>query len=123
MELPGPSTTTAVESTTSPVNAAGETMNALTGVRFFAAFLVAVFHYVSNGRVPPTWQPPGLVRCGFIAVSFFFVLSGFIMTTKYAGAIFEKRLSTHQFLLRRVFRIYPVYFVALLLAIPIASTV
>ncbi len=89
---------------------------ALTAARFFAAFGVLVFHCTA-------WQlwPDSVARTiastGYVAVAFFFILSGFILTYTYwtpdrAGirpiAFYKARLA----------RIYPMYMLALLLALP-----
>lgn len=85
----------------------------LNALRFFAAFTVVIMHMHSNlGRVGLPQLPdfPILLK-GLAAVSFFFVLSGFLITylllheRTYRGDISVKR-----FYLRRVFRIWPLYF-------------
>jgi peptidoglycan/LPS O-acetylase OafA/YrhL len=85
----------------------------LTPFRFVAALFVVVFHF---GRaVYPfnsSWAAP-FVGNGYVSVSFFFCLSGFIMATVYRNPMtpFEKR----EFWLARFSRIYPVFILCLLL--------
>lgn len=53
------------------------------------------------------------VEIGYAGVSFFFVLSGFILTYNYSGAV-----SRREFWNARFARVYPVYVVGLLLSLP-----
>jgi peptidoglycan/LPS O-acetylase OafA/YrhL len=88
---------------------------ALTSARFFAALHVVLFHaFAMKGLA---WAPGWLRRfagTGFVAVSFFFVLSGFILVYTYAGRPFDLR----QFWCARLARLYPVYLLSLLLTGP-----
>jgi peptidoglycan/LPS O-acetylase OafA/YrhL len=83
---------------------------ALTSIRFFAALHVTLYHLV---RPFSLWGPfTGFVAAGYTGVSFFFLLSGFILCYSHAqerehGAPFIKR-----FYFARFARIYPVYLVA-----------
>jgi peptidoglycan/LPS O-acetylase OafA/YrhL len=86
----------------------------LTSLRFFAALHVLVFHlYAIN-----IMFFPGLLgnvqRMGFVGVSLFFVLSGFILV--YVHANRDTRPSI--FWRERFARIYPAYFFALFLTGP-----
>lgn len=99
-------------------------LRALTGVRFVAAFHVVLFHCVP-------WQtaPARLVRnlagTGYVAVSLFFVLSGFILSYTYCGKAGARPFTPEarrEFYVGRVARIYPVYVVGLVLAAPFFVT-
>ena len=58
-------------------------IHALTSVRFLAALHVALYHMV---RPFSQWGPlAGAMSVGYIGVSFFFVLSGFILTYSHAA--------------------------------------
>lgn len=87
---------------------------ALTSLRFFAALHVLLFHFAQ----PQVAGAPEFIRTfiasGNIGVTFFFVLSGFILGYNYLGRTFTAR----DFLWRRFCRIYPVYFAAILFALP-----
>jgi len=91
----------------------------LTSVRFFAALGVLLLHYdfafVSAGA--PPWLI-NLVWQGRAGVSFFFVLSGFILTYTY-GPRFDSGVSARDlgdFARARFARIYPMHLMALVLA-------
>ena len=101
-------------------------LRALTGVRFFAAFLVVLDHFSGTLEkiVPDTGHWPNFLLFrifggGAEAVSFFFVLSGFILTFNYQtreGAMIGSR---RNFYVARLARIYPAYIFGFLLgAVP-----
>jgi peptidoglycan/LPS O-acetylase OafA/YrhL len=88
---------------------------ALTSARFFAAFHVLLFHcWVMKGFIwaPAWWRR--VASTGYVAVTFFFVLSGFILVYSYAGRTFDLR----QFWKARIAHLYPVYLLSLLFAGP-----
>ena len=74
-----------------------ETLDALRGL---AALAVVVFHL---GQVR---LAPDLVPHGYLAVDFFFVLSGFVVAHAYEEAL-RGSLSFRSFALRRAIRLYP----------------
>src|SRR6476661_1182191 len=91
---------------------------ALTGVRFFAAFYVVLFHFTLwYFAAAPQWVR-NIVSSGYVGVDLFFVLSGFVLTYTYLvpGASHVPR---REFWVARIARIYPMYLVALALALPI----
>jgi len=83
----------------------------LTPLRFIAALLVVVFHYGQNVFPFNTEWAHAISANGYVAVSFFFCLSGFIMATVYQTPMngFER----NEYWLARVARIYPVYLLCL----------
>ncbi|WP_052195485.1 acyltransferase family protein [Deinococcus radiopugnans] len=91
-------------------------LHALTSVRFFAALIVVFFHYgqAQFANTPQFLQ--AVVANGYVGVQLFFVLSGFILTYTYLP---RAGWTSGQFWRARFARIYPVYFVAMLLALPI----
>ncbi len=89
-------------------------LDALTGIRFFAAFLVVCFH-VGVSPIGKVSAPAAQIAMkGHAAVGLFYVLSGFVLAYNYL----DRRVSYKDFLLARFARIYPVYFLALLLSLP-----
>ena len=88
---------------------------ALTSLRFFAAFHVLLFHTRAMGAAfGPVWFQK-LSSIGYVGVSFFFVLSGFILVYTYSG----RPTTAKKFWSARFARVYPAYAFALLLTLPI----
>lgn len=88
---------------------------ALTSLRFFAALHVLLFHTRAMGAVfGPVWFQR-LSSIGYVGVSFFFVLSGFILVYTYSG----RSVTPKKFWRARFARVYPAYAFALLLTLPI----
>jgi len=97
------------------------TLPALTGLRAVAALLVVLFHY--KYLVPGLAHSPAagarVVQAGYVGVSLFFVLSGFILAYTYLDPDGDMHGSLSDFWFARIARIYPMYLVALLIALPI----
>src|SRR5215472_5538849 len=87
---------------------------AVTSLRFFAAFHVALFH-MKEMRIltGPNWLT-SFAGIGYVGVSFFFVLSGFILVYTYEG----RNIELGNFWQTRFARIYPAYIFSLLLTFP-----
>lgn len=90
-------------------------LDSLTGLRWWAAFGVFIYHMLNFAPVPVLSE---FAPFGNSGVAFFFVLSGFVLT-------YSARVGTtvRNFYWRRFARIYPAHFVALLLAIPVFYSV
>lgn len=93
-------------------------IGALTGIRFLAALYVVIFHYytlqaVRNHSLRPLQL---FLSHGYLAVSLFFILSGYILTYSYFDR--QEQTSYLSFMLARFARLYPVYILALLLLLP-----
>lgn len=89
---------------------------ALDGLRGVAALAIAARH------APFLWQagyPTGVLQKSYLAVDFFFVLSGFVLAHAYSSR-FESGLTARQFMTARLVRVYPLYFLALVYATFIA---
>ena len=87
---------------------------AVTSLRFFAAFHVALFHMNEMGVLTgPAWLK-AFAGIGYVGVSFFFVLSGFILVYTYAG----REISLRNYFQSRFARIYPAYLFSLVLTFP-----
>src|SRR5216683_6086134 len=83
---------------------------ALTSLRFFAAFHVVIFHFQAMQIfIGPAWFQK-LSSIGYVGVSFFFVLSAFILVYTYAG----RPMILKNFWRARFARIYPAYAFSLL---------
>ncbi len=95
-------------------------LDQLTFTRYIAALTVVFFHF-GQEAFPAThaWLKP-VMTAGPIAVSYFFVLSGFIMAVAYYAPLSkypERAFNQWKYWLARIARIYPVYLIALLLMI------
>jgi peptidoglycan/LPS O-acetylase OafA/YrhL len=88
-------------------------LNGLTGLRTFAALNIVFFHF-SN----PNWFGPlaPVVNAGYASVSFFILLSGFVLAYNYAGRAREGTLDKARFWEARFTRLYPIYLLSLLLS-------
>jgi len=87
-------------------------LDALTGLRCFAALNIVFFHF-SN----PDWFGPfsPIVNAGYLSVSFFIMLSGFVLAYNYARRAREGKLDKVRFWKARFTRLYPVYLLSLVL--------
>ena len=94
-------------------------LEALTGLRFVAALAVVLYH-VRDTILPSASGPLArLAAHGYLGVSLFFVLSGFILTYTYVDPVAGSLRGTRtQFWWARLARIYPMYLAALVLAAP-----
>ena len=86
---------------------------ALTTLRFFAALLVVIFHYNLTAPIFPF----ALAHFGYQAVTFFFILSGFILTYTHGTSV-GLNVSLREFFAARIAQISPAYYLALILALP-----
>ncbi len=94
----------------------------LTSLRFLFAVLVFGSHlwFLEDGG-PVLKELHGQVfKEAFIGLSFFFVLSGFIMSYSYKQKLEADKTSFTNFWVARFARIYPMHFITLLLAIPLS---
>ena len=89
-------------------------LKALTGLRCFAAINIVLFHF-SN----PQWFGflAPVVNAGFISVSYFILLSGFVLAYNYDERARNGELDRKRFWEARFTRIYPIYFLSLLLSL------
>ena len=86
-------------------------LDSLTGLRWWAAFAVFLFHMRVFAPLP---HLDAVVPYGNFGVTFFFILSGFVLTWSA-----RPTTRTTTFWWRRFARIYPAHIAALLLAIPV----
>jgi peptidoglycan/LPS O-acetylase OafA/YrhL len=90
---------------------------ALTGIRFLASAYVVQFH-TRAGEVAGEYGHlylKNFCRNGYLAVPLFFLLSGLILAYTYAGQI-ERRDQVYRFWEARFARLWPAYFLSLLLS-------
>jgi peptidoglycan/LPS O-acetylase OafA/YrhL len=82
----------------------------LTGVRFFLALGVVLFHFQLYWTLPP--EAAGLLNRARLGVDVFFILSGFILTHVYLQG--DRPPDYRRFLAARFARIYPAHLFILL---------
>lgn len=95
------------------------TLPALTGARFFAALAIVIWHY---GREAVTEVSPRLgqlTSAGPIGVSFFFVLSGAVVTWGCTARDGSPSRPRKLFLKQRAARLLPAYLLALFVSMPL----
>ena len=83
-------------------------INSLETLRGIAALMVALYHYPSTSFL--------YFEDGFLAVYFFFSLSGFVITLNYFNKI-NSFNDLIRFQTRRFFRLYPVHLLLLLIVL------
>lgn len=79
----------------------------LQSLRFIFFVMIFMSHFGYDGR--PTFDAGG--DCG---VSFFFILSGFVMTLAYGEKAASERFSYRRFMVRRMAKLYPLHLLCLL---------
>lgn len=88
-------------------------IGALTSLRFACALLVFLFHVEIRMPHMPEWLHPVIVN-GYTGMSFFFILSGFVLTVRYLN----EPINFRRFIVARLARIYPAFIAAFVLSFP-----
>lgn len=83
----------------------------LTGLRYFAAMLVFLSHLSWDGT---SLHLAKIFESGYVGVSFFFLLSGFVLSYSYKEKIFNHSLSFIKYALLRLARLSPLHFLTAL---------
>ena len=86
-------------------------LKALTSLRYLAALWVVVFHFRPYAGVEAVGVP--VLYQGYLAVDFFFVLSGFVLAHVYRSSIQSGKYSHRTFVIKRLARVYPMHAVTL----------
>jgi peptidoglycan/LPS O-acetylase OafA/YrhL len=88
----------------------------LTALRFIFAFMVLMSHFIifSKSEAPFLYH---LFYEGYVGVSFFFVLSGFILAYSYQERFISGSVGKRTFYISRIARIYPMHVVCVLIYI------
>ena len=93
----------------------------LTGARGIAAWFVVLYHVRPGLSASASPEFIGLLGKGYLAVDFFFMLSGFVLWLNYADKLRAAGLSAAPgFLARRIARIWPLHLVVLAGAVALA---
>ena len=99
----------------------------LNGIRFIAAFVVIIHHIEQFKNLlgyENYWLNPTIQLIGPLGVILFFVLSGFLIT--YLLLIEEKQtktISIKSFYMRRILRIWPLYYLIIVISFLIVSRI
>ncbi len=99
---------------------------ALTGLRFVLALWVILFHLTRPGQMlewAMAWLPAmvaALINGGYLAVTTFFVLSGFVLARSYRAERWSRR-DLALYGAGRVARAYPLYLLSLMVVAPIIA--
>jgi peptidoglycan/LPS O-acetylase OafA/YrhL len=90
----------------------------ITFFRFVAALWIVVYHFgLKVTTIHDNHLLNSIFKNGFQAVSFFYVLSGFIMAFIYYTANLENKFNVWKYWKARFARIYPAYFFAFVLSL------
>lgn len=92
---------------------------ALTGIRSLLALTIMLFHFTPSGLMwaaHPRFTLYPIINIGYVFVSFFFVISGFILYYNYAER--PGGVNPLDFWVARASRLYPVYLLTMLVSIP-----
>ncbi|MDR3437874.1 acyltransferase [Telmatospirillum sp.] len=83
-------------------------IKSLTSLRGLAAMAVVMQHFSATAQEHSITTIPSLIPHGYVAVDFFFVLSGFIMSYTYLSSFLrDKQRAFPSFLIKRVARLVP----------------
>jgi len=96
---------------------------AITGLRTLLALTILLFHFTPAGlqwaRHPAVSLYP-IIDIGYVFVSFFFLISGFILSYNYGGR--PQPVNAADFWMARLSRLYPVYALTMVISIPMLLT-
>ncbi len=86
--------------------------NGIQGMRGFSASLVVMYHIAI---ALPAVVPLAILYSGYSGVEFFFLISGYILARKFEAGDYSvrRRFSKLKYYFRRVFRIWPLYFLTI----------
>ena len=91
----------------------------LNGLRFFAALAVIITHVEllkDQLHIENYWSNKIIFNLGGLGVYFFFVLSGFLITYLLLAEKEKGEISVKKFYMRRILRIWPLYYLIVILA-------
>lgn len=96
-------------------------IDTLTSLRFFAIFFIFLSHlsyFVEYERLEPIFN--NCFKEGYFGVTFFFLLSGFVLCYNYYNKITDVSLNKIiSFTQKRLARIYPIHIITLFISLPL----
>lgn len=96
-------------------------LNAIQALRFLAVLMVFFSHlgFLENNDSPLVRNIyKNVFSEGYLGVTFFFILSGFILTHSYEVRITKKKVDYFDFLIARIARVFPTHILTLLISLP-----
>ncbi len=103
---------------TASVQIAKPKIPALTGLRFFLAIHLILFHFLHGYlQFLPSWIK-NLVSAGYFSTSTFFMLSGFILGYIYLNEDGLLKIPFRKFMIVRLSKVYPVHLLFFVLMLP-----
>lgn len=92
-------------------------MNAIQSLRFFTAFIIFLLHlnFIKSSSIYKNFFSEG-----FLGVTFFFILSGFILSYSYEKKIIREEVDYLDFIIARLARIFPTHIITLIIALPLS---
>lgn len=97
----------------------------LTSLRFFFAFFVFLSHlnFIQTDHLIYNWLKRNVFFEGYLGVSFFFILSGFVLAYSHSKYFVNNdvKLNKKKFYLARIFRVFPLHILTLLISILLLS--
>jgi exopolysaccharide production protein ExoZ len=99
-------------------NSQSKQLNNLQALRAIAAIMIVLFHFMNSGVFRDSWAAIVIELYQYLTlgVDVFFVLSGFIITLSVYKSK-ERAFKRRRFIISRIIRIYPVYWVFFLLLV------
>jgi peptidoglycan/LPS O-acetylase OafA/YrhL len=98
-------------------------LRSLTSLRFFAALLVLGSHMrpLSDSHSTLARHTYEIFLSeGYVGVTFFFILSGFILSHSYADRLLNSMVSPRQFWVARIARVYPLHAMTMVMSLPLS---
>lgn len=88
-------------------------------LKFFGSLLVMSYHATGILGLPTFGGGIAyyIQKYGWLPVELFFWSSGYFMHLKYSGQIKEEKICFNEYIKKRLRKIYPIYFISLLIAI------
>jgi peptidoglycan/LPS O-acetylase OafA/YrhL len=87
-------------------------IKSLTSIRYFIAIYVFLFHIQIRWQIIHRAFPSNILFQGAVGMTFFFMLSGFILALNY------EKLEVKRYFISRFSRIYPIYLFSALVTLP-----